>query len=318
MTDLEVNSKFFSILFKEGEATCVGSMYDKDVKSICLEPGPEFFCVNPLDPLADHVHFLKDHYKADVGRRADMNVSAYRNFVFEMDSMPITDQKKIFEECRIPFSTLVFSGSKSVHAILSLDHGLDLQPHRLESIMEYKRVWERLVAAIDWDAKAMGYVLPDGKPSFIDSACKNPSRFTRFPNSIRPKKGTLQEVIKLGKSMSQGDFDKLLDDCPRVFKSVPYETLKPEKEIVTENDFWACCPIPLARALKNVDWAGRDGMYPLLYKFTLWAVDSTGVTKELFYDILEKYTFPRLVAGGYPIYKLTKPVDHAFSAKGVY
>lgn len=311
------NSKFFGVLFDVSESGCVGGMYSSSVGKINPEPGPEFFAVNPLDPGVDHVHFLKDSYEENVGRRADMNVTSFRNFVFEMDSMPYDDQLQIFTKCRIPFSSIVFSAGKSLHAVLCLEKGLDLVPHRQESVMSYKAVWERLAAAIDWDAKAMGYSLPDGKPSFVDSACKNPSRFTRFPNSIRAGKGK-QELLFLGNRMNNDEFEKMLDECPRIFKSLTVEHERPEKEVVTENDFWAACPIPLAKSLKNVDWAGREGMYPILYRLTLWAIDSTNVNKEVFVSILEKYTIPRLMAEGYPQYKLFTPVDHAFSAKGQY
>ena len=311
------NDNFFKVLFDEGDSICAGSMYTSDVGPICSAPGPEFFSVNPLALDRDHLHFLKDSYDENRGRRADMNVTSYRNFVFEMDSIPVDDQLAIYEACRIPFSTLVYSGGKSVHAVLSLEEPLDVEPHTQDGVMYYKKVWERLAAAIDWDAKAAGYSLPDGKPSFVDSACKNPSRFTRFPNSIR-NNGEEQSLLMVGSRISNGDFGDLLVNCPKVFKSLSYEMNVPEKEIVTEDEFWACCPVPLANSLKNVDWAGREGMYPILYRLTLWAIDSTGVTRDLLCAILDKHTFPRLVAGGYPTYKLTKAVEHAFASKGVY
>ena len=57
-------------------------------------------------------------------------------------------------------------------------------------------------------------------------------------------------------------------------------------------------------------------MYPYLYRFSLWAIDSTNVSKETFVEFLDRYTFKSLIRRGYPANKLQTAVDHAFSEKG--
>ena len=57
-------------------------------------------------------------------------------------------------------------------------------------------------------------------------------------------------------------------------------------------------------------------MYPFLYRFTTWAVDTTNVSRDTFVEFLEKYTFKSLIARGYPEHKLMVGVDHGLKVKG--
>lgn len=305
--------EFFNILFDEGEGIYSGDAYGTEVSKYAKEG--EFFAVNPLDALKDHVHFLDDKYKEHVARRADMNVSKFRNFIFEMDSIPLDDQLKILRNSIIPFTAITYSGSKSYHAILSVEPYALEGCHTREGIDVYNRTWKRLAALLDKEALRLGIKMPEGKTSFIDPSCKNPSRLTRYPGVIRSN-GNQQELIQLTERLPKDEFFDLLSRCPMVLFSKRQEFDTPEDELETVEDFKAVCPPELLRKLKIVDWAGSEGMYPLLLKYTLWAIDSTNVTKEAFVEYLEEYTFEALTRRGYPQHKLLTAVDHAFSMKG--
>lgn len=303
---------FFNILFDEGEGVCTGDAFATKVSNYA-SPAP-FFSVNPLDPLKDHAFFMNEKYSEYEPRRADLNVTSLRNFMFEMDSMPIEDQLKIFRNSDIPFTSIVYSGSKSYHAILSVDPSCDFEPHTQEGIDNYKQTWRRLAAKLDREASKMGYKYPDGKPSFIDHSCKNPSRLTRYPD-YRRDNGNFQSLVMLTERMPRDEFFELIEKCP-VIRTMQKENFSaPEDELQTVEQFQAVCPPELLRKLKFVDWAGADGMYPYLYRFTLWAIDSTNVSKEAFTEFLDKYTFKSLVKRGYPAHKLQTAVDHAYREK---
>lgn len=305
--------EFFDILFNIDEGICTGNMYETNVTD---EPRQApYFCVNPLDRYKDHAAFLNDKYDEHISRRADLNVTSFRNFIFEMDSIPVKDQLIIFKNSMIPFTSIVYSGSKSCHAILSVDPQACEGVHTLEGIENYKKIWRRLAAKIDREAVKLGYNYPDSKGTFIDHSCKNPSRLTRYPEFIRDN-GNVQSLITLTERMKKEEFDELLEKCPVVksMERVTYDT--PVNEVDSVDDFKAVCPPELLRKLKYVDWAGAEGMYPYLYRFSLWAIDSTNVSKQAFVEFLDRYTFKSLARRGYPINKLQTAVDHAFREKG--
>jgi hypothetical protein len=204
-------------LFKPGEGLCVGGFKAVNVSSELSDSG-NFFCINPLSLEMDYGYADKDYYKKDVPRRADVNISAYRNFMFEMDSVPLEDQMKILKGCGIKFTSIVYSGGKSYHAILGLSEAIEADYHTDEGSLYYKSIWQRLRAKIDRSARMAGFEYPKGKDSFVDGSCQNPSRLSRIPGAIRDN-GIVQELIELNSTISLDEFIELLDSCPMVFKS---------------------------------------------------------------------------------------------------
>lgn len=149
--------KFLKLLFEPGEATCFASSpYDTQ---LALEPTSStlWFSINPLHT-----------------SRADANVTAYRNFLIEIDSMPLKEQIA-YVTSRLPVSSIVYSGSKSYHFIISLQTPLQIYS-------EYIR-----------QAKAILDAVPEA-----DKSTKNPSRLSRLPGVLRPDTKLLQELLYLG------------------------------------------------------------------------------------------------------------------------
>lgn len=110
--------------------------------------------------------------------RLDINCSAFRNFLIEIDDMPLEDQLPYVDGQRVPYSTIVYSGKKSYHFVICLADSV--------SVDEYRRIAR-------WIHKA----LPR-----IDHKTTNPSRLTRFPNVIRADTDKYQTLIYAGRRIT--------------------------------------------------------------------------------------------------------------------
>jgi hypothetical protein len=137
---------FYDLLFDEGELIC----WSSDVYGTKLYPKSDpqranYFSINPLHT-----------------SRKDANVTAFRNILIEFDKLALPEQLAAFAE--IPISTLVFSGGKSYHGIISLQTPCSTREEYNELVW---RVYERVSKF---------------QP---DKGCKNPSRFSRSPGVLR-------------------------------------------------------------------------------------------------------------------------------------
>lgn len=185
-----INSyELFNTLFDtEKESTCLGhSVYTTALTPLVdtffnrTEP---FFSINPM-----------------TGKRADANVTAFRNILIEFDGLP--PQAQLEELKDVPYSTLVWSGGKSFHAIISL-----------ETPMPNRRSYDALVRCIQ---KA----LPD-----MDTATSNPSRFSRTPGVVRDN-GNMQELIEVRSRVSAADIENWLGPAPVESEDHEYDFPEP-------------------------------------------------------------------------------------------
>lgn len=158
-----MNHQFLAQLFEIDENTC----FSNTPRGIEVNPvvyqdeDTAFFSINPLNPIKT---------------RADSSVTKYRNILVEMDKVPLEKQDQHIEEIGMPYSTAVFSGSKSIHFIISLEQELaDEQIYRSMVRRVYKAVGEDLV----------------------DKSCINPSRFSRLPGHIRSDTGKEQKLLAI-------------------------------------------------------------------------------------------------------------------------
>lgn len=159
--------KFLRTLFDEGQQTC----YAKDAYGIAIKPAPEdgdvFFSINAMH-----------------NSRADANVLCYRNFLLELDSVPLEQQISLVTN-KVPVTAITFSGGKSYHFILSL-----VEPVQTET--DYRRIVRGLMEAV-----------PEA-----DKSTKNPSRLSRLPGAIRPDTGLLQDLVYLGNRIPLAELPK--------------------------------------------------------------------------------------------------------------
>ena len=101
----ETRQQFLSLLFDAGEASC----FTNTARGITVRSYPLdtdlFFSINPLDGEKDTAP-TKDWHAADKPRRADVNVTAYRNFLIELDDMPLNKQRD-YVAAVFPVSSIV-------------------------------------------------------------------------------------------------------------------------------------------------------------------------------------------------------------------
>jgi len=187
--------KLFKLLFKEGESVCVSpsqygfhSVPQEALLSPCVElvsnkkgfhvqvpiENLEMVSINPIS-----------------GARNDENCTSFRNFLVEMDDMPLKEQAAYIADSGLPFSGLVFSGGKSYHFLICLDESLpDLDIYRFYS---------------SWILEALDKA---------DPSTKNPSRSTRIPDHLR-EGGSKQELLYCGESVTIGRLQAWLNGFER-------------------------------------------------------------------------------------------------------
>lgn len=106
------------------------------------------------------------------------NVTEYRYALVESDSLDIDKQNSIIRELELPVAVLMFSGSKSVHAIVRIDAA---------DYKEYQKRVEYL------------YQICEKNGLKVDTQNKNPSRLSRLPGCLRGDKKQFIIDTNIGK-----------------------------------------------------------------------------------------------------------------------
>lgn len=106
------------------------------------------------------------------------NVTAFRYMLLESDNMSLGKQKAILEQLELPIAAMVFSGGKSIHAIVKVD---------AYSYEEYRKRVDFIYSI----AHKNGF-----KP---DKKNRNPSRLSRMPGVMRDGKPQFLMATNIGK-----------------------------------------------------------------------------------------------------------------------
>ncbi|WP_278456977.1 AAA family ATPase [Veillonella parvula] len=106
------------------------------------------------------------------------NVTAFRYMLLESDNMSLGKQKAILEQLELPIAAMVFSGGKSIHAIVKVD---------AYSYEEYRKRVDFIYSI----AQKNGF-----KP---DKKNRNPSRLSRMPGVMRDGKPQFLMATNMGK-----------------------------------------------------------------------------------------------------------------------
>lgn len=180
----ETGKRLFNLMFKPGETVCVSHNkfgYHSVYLNTALN-GPVTL-VPPSDDIPRQYPQTDDLLLVALnpikGYRQDINCTAFRSFLIEMDYGPLAEQMAYVKTMGMPYSAVVFSGNKSLHFLITLDTDLPSENvYRLFS---------------EWILKIM---------PLADQNTKNPSRSIRIPGAYREpgKQQTLQEfngLIKL-------------------------------------------------------------------------------------------------------------------------
>lgn len=147
-----------------------------------------FFSVNSLLPIDKQP--TKPWHAVNTARRADCNVAEYRNFLLELDNMPLKDQVPYVSNL-LPYTSCTYSGGKSHHFIISLQEPIKTSEAYSQLA---RRLHKRVPAA--------------------DPTTKNPSRLSRLPFRMRPETGKEQALVYLGDRISFSELDALLPRLP--------------------------------------------------------------------------------------------------------
>jgi hypothetical protein len=287
-----IENKVMSVLFDENELFCAGDMYSTESFPVFpVSTGFQYFTVNPLG--GKQLGNTRETFPT----RKDSNVSVFRNFVFEMDEIELHEQEQLLNSIDIPFSSIIYSGGKSLHAIISLENPLELAPGERESINAYKAVWKSIAAYIDLYAAEIGLVGPG--VSVVDPSCSNPSRFTRYPNSYREDKGKVQDVKHVGQRINSEVFNSLLKKCPDFKAAKVFKKQLPKDFSHTKMEFLRKVGRGCLTQLKYAPRAASSGMYNYAYETVTWCIDEGKPTKDLMIELMEEYFIKRVKAAGY-------------------
>lgn len=168
-------NNFWKTLFPGKEYICLAkTIYDTAINSDDFTA--PFFAINSL-----------------IGSRKDSNVGCFRNILLEFDSGSPEEQLKTLEE--VPHTTLVWSGGKSHHAIISLEEPCQ---NRAEYDALIRRIYAKLPMA--------------------DKSVKNPSRLSRTPGAIRDN-GNLQYLVYVKNRITRAELDAWLGPEPQKLNS---------------------------------------------------------------------------------------------------
>lgn len=136
------------------------------------------------------------------------NVVHFKHALVESDTLSLTEQLAVIEKLNLPCSAIVYSGGKSVHAIVRVD---------AEDLGEYYRRVDRLYAVCE----AEGFK--------IDRQNRNPSRLSRIPGILRGSRMQTLIAVRTGakdweswlryveeeiEADDLGDFENALDMQP--------------------------------------------------------------------------------------------------------
>ena len=183
----EQRLQFLEVLFDIDDKVAFGM----DDKSACkpIAPLPEWkftqankFCINPLKNWRDAA-----------------NVTQINSLLFEMDKdennkvIPVKEQVKMFLNSGIPYSTLVFSGTKSVHCIVRFTEPIE---------QKWFRSWWKAINRV---------LIAKGLP--IDPHTMIIPQLSRVPGSIRVDKdedgndvlGKEQKLIHINRRVTQDE-----------------------------------------------------------------------------------------------------------------
>jgi hypothetical protein len=213
----ESGRQLLDIMFREGEEVCVSHdgygyhsipLSSLEYSTVELKAPPES---KLSDAIIDTSEIKLVSLNPTKGFRRDENVTAFRNFLIEVDDMDLADQLRYVDGMQLPYSVCVFSGNKSLHFSICLE----------DSLPSYKLYYYYAT----WILNIM---------SGADQKTKNPTRSIRFAGAIRD--GKEQKLVKIKPRIQLADLNSWLSQ---------YEGQKP-KGFFDENK-----PTPIDKDKEN-------------------------------------------------------------------
>ena len=289
-------------LFNEGDVVTAFSSTDKRPHSPrsfkvdqYIDLTHPYWCINPI-----------------IGNRQASNVVAYRNFLFECDTLPLEQQLVAWTEVakELPVRLLVYSGGKSYHAYISVSDELPFLPGTSDGIRKYSEAWKALAAEITRLQPELGAALDK-----TSDCC----RIGRVPYGIRTENRVKQVITMVGKLISAEAILKLVGTHIKRHLFIPSRDLVHLNNGATlEEQMNESCMKHLKAFWEHADfWCKAEGNYTTLFRYSLWTLEETGCGAQELMQYFDTYTRPVLLANGYPLDRVDRGLKHALAFKGL-
>ena len=272
------------------DLTATNGHYQQQVTIASEAESRSFFCINPVRGK----------------RRRKDELASYRNFLFESDTMPLSEQFLLSEKLKESglISMATYSGGKSVHFIISCLDTLNFgEPGSDEATNAYHRTWQGLKSILE------KFGLTD-----IDPSGKNPATLSRMPGHMRGDKK--QDLLFLG-PLQTAEFLHSITVPAKQKEISPLSHVNSVSELeqVLENPKHT----KLMWALKYPDkyLSHNNGNYPLLFRYAAWIFDETNAPLETTISFFKKHWETKLQQKNY-FKDWKKPIVDAYRHKGVY
>jgi hypothetical protein len=181
-------------LFDSHEHIWFGNRYASKKNAIPLS---EALIKIPLMPPTHDGAFVALNPAREMGAELKKeNIEAYRNILVEIDTIAgINEQTDFLKRSRVPFTSLVYTGNRSVHAVISLAEPLLMDP------VFYRNVHKAICKKLAWVS---------------DQATNGPQATTKLPGLFRinhtTQVATEQKLIELKPRVS---YDRFLQSIER-------------------------------------------------------------------------------------------------------
>ena len=259
----------------------------------------QFYAINPLS--TNNCNVKPDGSRGSY--RASINVITFKNFLLESDTLPIELQIELIKylNAHIPIRLATFSGSKSVHLIISVADTLFSSSVK-DPVQMYKQVWQGLADKATEVTKTFLLECSIEAPlKIFDSATKDPARLSRLPGAMRGE--VEQRVLHTGALVASEDLLALSAEIKLKQYDGTKATVDTSTDLATfERRLRSTQSLSFLRdRLEYPDrWAASANMYTELFKYALWCLDATSVPFNVLDAYLSKKVYPSILAKGYP------------------
>lgn len=206
----KTGKQLLSLMFKPGETICVGhNKFGYHSVPLDMAINGPITLVPPADNIPTQYPKPEELILVALnpikGFRQDINCTAFRSFLVEMDYGPMPEQLAYVKKMGMPYSAVVFSGNKSLHFLINLSSDLP-------SENVYRKFSEWILSIM----------------TLADQNTKNPSRSIRIPGAYR-EPGKKQLLVEFKGPVNTADMVAWLKKFP------DNEPKEKEKHIISEN-----------------------------------------------------------------------------------
>lgn len=264
-------------------------------------PEHQFFSINPLVPTQFNRNIRPDGTRGSI--RASANVAVFKNFLLESDTLSLELQRELVPYLaeHIPIRLATFSGSKSIHMIISVADTLFTSSVK-DPIQLYKQIWEGLVEKAEaLTTEFLRSRTIEAPLKIFDRATKDPARLSRLPGAMRGN--VEQEVVYQGGLVAADELLALSSEAKlkqydgantNVDASIDVATFERKLRGTSSLSF-------LRDRLEYPDrWTSNANMYTEMFRYTLWCLDATSVPFNVLDAYLTKRVYPAILSKGYP------------------